>query len=198
MKKIISFLLVFLMAVNLIACSNSPSSSASENNNQSDSSNEKIEVEKEVFDVTITLPASLVGEVTQEELDADMAEGKVYSAVVNEDGSVTYTMSKSQHKILMSEMAEEIESSLSEMVASEEFPNFTKIDVNDDYTHFTVTTKSEKLDFAESFSVLGFYMLGGIYSAFNGDTDTVITVDFVNADSGEIISSASSDEMSKE
>ena len=79
------------------------------------------------------------------------------------------------------------------MTGSEEFPNITNIETNDDFTVFTVTTKSTELSLSESFSVMGFYMYGGMYGAFNGaDPDTFdVRVDFVNADSGEIIDTAS-------
>ena len=44
----------------------------------------------------------------------------------------------------------------------------------------------------ESFSTMAFYMYGGMYNIFNGTEVDNIHVDFVNADSGEIISSSDS------
>ena len=61
-----------------------------------------IEVEKELFDVTVTVPADYVGDATQEELSKE-AEANGYKIVLNDDGSATYTMSKSQHKKMMDE-----------------------------------------------------------------------------------------------
>ena len=80
----------------------------------------------------------------------------------------------------------------------EDYPNITSIEANDDFTSFTVTTKSTELDFAESFSVLAFYIYGGMYNQFNGTPVDNVHVDFVNADSGEIISSADSKDLAEE
>lgn len=153
-----------------------------------------IEVDKGIFDVTINVPAEYMGETTQEELD-EKATAIGYKVVLNDDGSATYTMSKGQHKKMMAEMTESFKTSLNEMVESENYPNFTNIKANADFTNFTITTKSTELDMAESFSTLGFYMYGAIYNIYNGTAVDNIHVDFVNADSGEIISSADSKNM---
>ena len=81
------------------------------------------------------------------------------------------------------------------MVGSDDYPNFTDIKANSDFTNFTVTTTSTELDMAESLSIMTFYLDGGMYSIFNGTDVDNIHVDFVNADSGEIISSSDSSEM---
>lgn len=154
-----------------------------------------IEVEKELFEVTMTLPADFVGDTTQEALDA-LAEEKGYQSIVlNDDGSATYTMTKKQHEELLKETADSINQSLSEMIGSESYPNITDIQANDDFTSFTVTTKSTKLDLGESFSVMAFYMYGGFYAICDGKEVGNIHVDFVNADTGEIISSSNSSEI---
>lgn len=153
-----------------------------------------VEVEKELFDVTLTIPADYVEATTQEELD-EAAKEYGYTAILNEDGSATYTMSKSQHKKMMEDFTSNIQESLDKMVGSEEYPNITSVTANSDFTTFTVTTKNEEPDLAESFSIMAFYMYGGMYNIFNGTEVDNIHVDFVNADSGEIISSSDSNNM---
>ena len=185
MKKMMALFLALTLVLGLSACGGEKHSNESG----------KVEVEKELFDVEITLPADLMEGTTQEELDESVAGGMYHAASLNEDGSVTIEMSKRQHRKCMEEMAADLEQSLQEMVGSEEYPSFTAVEAEKDYTHFTITTTSQELDLQESFSVLGFYMMGGMYAIFNGDSEPVITVDFVNADSGEIISSASSADL---
>ncbi len=51
---------------------------------------------------------------------------------------------------MMAELRANIDSSLAELSGSEEYPNFTDIKTNDNYTEFTITTSSIELDFAES------------------------------------------------
>lgn len=154
-----------------------------------------VEVDEGLFEVELLIPADFVGEKTQEELDAIAAESGYKSITLNEDGSATYVMTKKQHKEMMNEMSVSLNESLAELIGSENYPNFTDIKANDDFTEFTITTKSVELDLNESFSVLAFYMYGGMYNAFNGTTVDNIHVEFINADSGEVISSADSENM---
>lgn len=151
-----------------------------------------IEVDENLFSVELTIPADFVGETTQEELDSIATEKGFKSIVLHDDGSATYTMTKAQHKEMMDEMADSINSSLAEMVGSENYPNFTGIKTNDNFTEFTITTKSTELDMSESFSVITFYMYGGMYNIFNGTPVDNVSVTFINADSGEVISSSNS------
>ena len=154
-----------------------------------------VEVEKELFDVTITIPADFIGDATQEELTEQAEENGFQSITLNEDGSATYVMTKSQHKKLMEETATSLNTQLKELVGSEDYPNFTDIKANSDFTKFTVTTTSTQLDFTESFSTMIFYMYGGLYAVFSGDTVDNIHVDFINAESGDIIYSSDSSDM---
>ena len=154
-----------------------------------------VEVDEGLFEVELLIPADFVGEKTQEELDTIAAESGYKSITLNEDGSATYVMTKKQHKEMMDEMSVSLNESLAELIGSENYPNFTDIKANDDFTEFTITTKSVELDLNESFSVLAFYMYGGMYNAFNGTTVDNIHVEFINADSGEVISSADSENM---
>lgn len=154
-----------------------------------------IDVDKGIFDVTLTIPADFAGDVTQEQLDETAKENGYQSATLNSDGSVTYVMTKAQHKEMLSGVKESINQTLNEMVGSEDYPNITAITANEDFTAFTVTTKNDEPDLAESFAVMGFYMYGGMYAIFSGDEVDNIHVDFINKATGEIISSADSSEM---
>lgn len=200
MKKVIAAVMSMVLVLGLAACGtkptdasagNSNSNSAIEANSENSEPKQNLEVEKELFDVRITLPADIVGEITQEQLDEE--SDNFHSATLNEDGSVTFVMSKKQHKELIQELADEINKVLAEMPGSEEYPDITKVEANDDFTVFTVTTKSTEISFSESIAALGFYMYGGIYGTFNdADPDNFdVRVDFINADSGEIIDSTS-------
>lgn len=214
-KKIISLVMAFMVVLSSTACGANTSDSKSEkkvSEEEIESSNKKpeeasdeiidseleslgeIEVEKELFDVNITIPAEFMEGKTQEDLDASASEYG-YRAVLNDDGTATYTMTKSQHKALMDDYSKQLNEELQAMVGSEEYPNFTEITSNDNFTNFTVKTTSTELSLEESFSVLAFYMYGGIYGVFNGTTVDNIHVDFVNSDSGEIIESADSSNM---
>lgn len=153
-------------------------------------------VEAGLFNVKLTVPAEYVEDgMTQEMLDEQVKESKMKEAKLNEDGSVTYTMSKSQHKELMKGIKEGIDAGLSELENSEDYPSFVKIEANGDYTKYTVTVNTDELSLAESLSVLGFYLLSGTYHAFNGTQVDNVCVQFVNEATGEVIQEANSRDM---
>ncbi|MFT4007368.1 MAG: hypothetical protein QM683_17725 [Lacrimispora sp.] len=156
-----------------------------------------VDVEKGVFNVELNIPADFVGKQTQEDLNELCKEKGYKSITLNDDGSATYVITKQQHKEMMEEIKNSIDSSISEMIGSEDYPNYTDITTNDNFTDFTITTKSTELDMAESFSVLGFYMYGGMYNIFNGTAVDNVSVTFINADSGEVISTSNSKDMSE-
>lgn len=154
-----------------------------------------VEVDKGLFNVTLTIPKDFIGDTTQEKLDDAVKEKGYKSATLNSDGSVTYVITKEQHKEMIDAVKKSIDDSLAEMKGSEDYPNITNVAANSDYTSFTITTKNEEPDLSESFAVMGLYMLGGMYGIFSGKTVDNVHVDFVNDASGKIISSADSKDM---
>lgn len=158
--------------------------------------NQEINVkEKNNNNVELVIPSDFVDATTQEELDNIVKEKDFISAKLNKDGSATYVITKSKHKELMKEISEEINISLSELISSEEFPNITDIKANNDFTNFLLTTTSTELSLEETLSVIVFYTYGGMYNVFNGTPVDNVHIDFINADSGDIIDSFNSADM---
>ena len=152
------------------------------------------------MNVEITIPAESAEYYgfsfeSQEEADAYAKEQGFKSATLGDDGSVTIVMSKSQHKKTMEELNKTIDEAFQEMIGSEDYPNITAVEHNDNYTEIKVTTESEELSLNESFSTLAFYIYGGMYNAFNGTPVDNIHVDFINEASGEVIDSFDSENM---
>lgn len=180
------------LALCLTACSGGTASSAaawSDAAASTSASEDGLNVEKNLFSVTLTYPASMVDEgTTQDSLNDEIKDiDGIKSATLNEDGSVTYIMTKAYHKQIVDDMAQTIDESMAEMVGSEDYPNFTNVEANEDYTVFTVTTKSKALSLDESLSLLQFYTEGAFYSVVSGNGADSIHVDFVNTDTGEVI-----------
>lgn len=217
-KRFLSGLLVCSLVFSLTGCKkddkkDSGSASAAPdivvvnetngNNATADSSTEKdaldligdMNVEREIFDVKLTIPKDYVEGETQESLDAKAKDAGWKSATLNADGSVTYEMSKKQHKVMMDELADNINTQLNDMCGSDDYPNYVSITASDNFTNFKVVSKSSELGLTESISVLGFYMFGGMYNVFNGTTVDNIHIDFVNEATGEIFNSADSKNM---
>ena len=203
-RKIVALLLVgaFLFSGCGSAAQQNSSAPKEENTSVSDESSDvsaigDVDVDKGVFNVTVTVPAEFIGETTQEELDASAKEGG-YKVTLNDDGSATYVMTKKQHKQLMQGCADSINSSLSEMIGSEDYPNITDVTANSDFTNYTITTTNSEPDLDETIAALSLYMMSGMYYAFNGTSIDNVHIDFVNANSGEVISSSDSSDLASD
>lgn len=190
------------MQAEVSPASESPdrSSAQSETQDTSGQSSQSFNVEKHsgtLFSsgtVEITIPSDYIGEnITQEELDAKVEQTDGFkSATLNADGSVTYVMTESCHKKLMQDMAEQIDSSLADIVGSADYPNVIAIDSSDDYTKFTVTLSSDSVTLQDSLMTLVFYMSGGLYHYFStGEPVDNINVRFVDQ-SGNLLQEANS------
>lgn len=207
MRRISALVIACAMILSLAGCGGGASSATASSasvaaSSSSAASSEANDISKDegLFNVTIVYPADYVSGATQEQLDQEVTEsdGGIQSATLNEDGTATYVMTKAYHDKLLRDMADSINSELNAMVGSEDYPSFTAVQANDDFTVFTVTTTASELDLNEAFSVMGFYMYGGIYGIVAGEQPENIHVDFVNADTGEIIESADSSDAGSE
>ena len=191
---VLALAIVILIAALSLLKSNPADESISDDSGSSSSELDSlgdIDVDRNLFDVTITLPAEYAEGMSQEELD-EAAESEGYQAVLNDDGSITYTMTKAQHAKMMEDLKASLEESMASMVGSEEYPDITSVTANEDYTEFTITTKNSEVSFAESFGSLALFTYSGIYHIFDGTPVDNIHIDYVNATTGEIIESSDS------
>ncbi len=160
----------------------------------SDSSNEvdidaigDASVDPGLFDVELTIPAYILCNATQEQLDQLAKDNGYKSATLNSDGSATYVMTKSQHKEMMDGIREDIKESLAEMTTSEDTPSIVKIEANDDYTQYKVFLNTEEVSASEEMSTIALYFYSGMFHVFNGTEPGNVNIQFVNETTGEII-----------
>lgn len=209
MKRLVALTAAVALALSLAACSTAPSTADTPAETPAPtaapttepdiplqeaadaiSTAEQIEVEDNLFDVTLTLPADYASDITEEEIAQQVADGKVHTGTLNDDGSVTYTMSKAQHTALLESIAAELRSTLDDMIGSTDYPNLTAIETNDDFTDFTVytTTQPGAVGLSDEMSVLIYYTCGKMYGIVSGQEPDNIHVDILNAESGELVS----------
>src|SRR5690606_22664325 len=153
------------------------------------SQNENIEVDKGLLNVEITLPADMFEGEDIEQVIADAKEDGVKEVIQNEDGSLTYKMSKAKHKEMMKEMETSINETIEDMKTSEEYPSIKDITHNKDFTEFTViVNKSEFENGWDGFAVFGLGISGAYYQLFNGvsEEDYKITISLQDEATGEV------------
>lgn len=192
------FILILGTMLTLASCGNAKD--VSKENATVSPSTQTVEVDENLFDVTITLPNSFFEslDTTAEEAVKNQEEsGSNFKSVkLNDDQSVEITMTKSDYKKMMKEMKSNVEKSLQEIVDNtEDFPNIINIESNDEFTEFTVTLEDGTVGLADSMVCLGLYLYGGIYQVFTPEQKMIVEITFVDKE-GNVVDTASYDESS--
>lgn len=148
----------------------------------------EIEVDRGLLSVEVTIPASLVEEADVDGLVNEFADDgiSISDARRNADGSVTYRMSRADHRRLLSSLREGIGESFEDV--SSDFPSVRSIDFNTDLTRFSLTV--DRAAFENSFDGFVIFLplfAAGIYAAFDGrDPEGMrIEIDYVDASTGQ-------------
>jgi hypothetical protein len=173
-------------ALLLAGCGDEKESEATK---EEQSSGESVNVEKGLLNVEVTLPANFFEGETEEEIVAGAKEEGISEAVVNEDGSVTYKMSKSKHKEMMKELEDGIVEMIKEVVESGDYPSIKEISYNKDFDEFDVKVDRAAYENSlDGFAILGLIMGSSYYCAFDGVSpeEMKITFNVVDVNTGEV------------
>ncbi|GAE29783.1 hypothetical protein [Halalkalibacter hemicellulosilyticus] len=165
MKKYVSLFMVAMLVSIIAACSQGASN------------------------VEITIPASfLEGEDVESAIEEAKAEG-IEEVEENEDGSLTYIMSKSTHDELMEEIEASLQESIEEMKTSEDFVSISDVSANSAFSEFTVVVDQEMYENSfDGFAILGLAIGGLYYQLFDGvdPEQYAVTVQLEDEQSGEV------------
>ena len=147
-----------------------------------------IDVDTGLFDVTITLPASFFEDSPDFDPETYNEEQGYKKTVINEDGSVSITMSKTKHNELMAETKSSIDQSFMELIEAEDTPYIKAVTSSNGYK--TVTVDVEKEAYESSFDLtpllIGFSAM--LYQQIDG-ADLHCEVIIRDYDTGEVLSS---------
>ncbi|SHR48487.1 Uncharacterised protein [Mycobacteroides abscessus subsp. abscessus] len=171
MKNFMIMMTVIIFTL-LTGCSSSDTSKVADKENsgatEQEPTNEAVEVDKGLLNVEVTLPASMF---EGEDVDASIAEVEKegVKATKNEDGSVTYKMSKSKHKEMMKELETGIIESVADMKNNEDFVSIQEITYNKSFSEFTMVVDQATYENSmDSFVIFGLGLSGMYYQLFNG------------------------------
>jgi PBP1b-binding outer membrane lipoprotein LpoB len=171
MKKILTVLAALIL---LTACSSEVASKK-----ESAKKDESVEVDKKLFNVEVTLPASMFENESLETIKADAKENGIKDVTQNEDGSITYKMSKSTHKKMLKDIADSIDETIEETKTSEDFVSIKDIKHNDSFSEFTMIVEKEKYENSmDAFATMSLGMSGMMYQMYDGvsEDDYFVTV----------------------
>ena len=180
-------------ALLLTACGGENEKATEQEKETEENAGESLSVDKGILNVDVTLPASFFADSTEEEIIAGAKESGITEAVVNEDGSVTYTMSKSKHKEMMKEMKESVVSTIDEVVNSGDYTSIKDISYNKSFTEFDVKVNRQQYEGSfDGFAILGLVMSSAYYNAFDGKSgeDLQIVFNMIDETTGETYDTA--------
>lgn len=150
---------------------------------------EPVDIAEESADITLNIPAKWLGEdITQEYVDGQVQESGCKSGTLNEDGSVTYVMTKKQHKKITDDLEKGIEELIESRMSLSGGKKYVSITANDDYTEFVVVMSVDKTDSYDFATDIGFSYLSKLYSVFRGEGEKPVTIKYVNEDTNSVIS----------
>ena len=142
--------------------------------------------------VTVVIPTVYEEVKTQAEADEIREKNGYKSVVLEENGSLTIVMTKSQHNELISNFRTSVDKGISEIIGAGGGSSIEKIEYNEDYSIFTVTVTEEEIGIVERQAADELIMYGALYHVYTGNDAERIRVDYVNAQSGEVIETADS------
>ena len=154
-----------------------------------------VQVENGVMTVSLNVPADLAQNITQEIIDAGI--GTQYQAAFrNQDGSITYKMTKEQHQAMLEQLAVSFDNSLQEMIDDEKY-TISNITRNNDFTVFDISLDGAEPSVSDSFAAFSLYMYGELYGVFNGNRPEHVIVNYLDSN-GNLIDSDDSATMNQQ
>lgn len=153
-----------------------------------------IESDSHLLTVEVTLPAS-VDDATDADLEELRKDPGYVSIVRNSDNSITYVMTKDKQKELLNKLETRWSDFAANTPGSSDYPNVTKLEVNNDFSKFTITVKAtnkDEIGVPEIALASVFYSFGGAYRGYSCDADTSVTVEYVCDSTGEVIATGNS------
>ena len=154
-----------------------------------------VQVENGVMTVSLNVPADLAKNIRQETIDAGI--GTQYQAAFrDQDGSITYKMTKEQHQAMLEQLAVSFDNSLQEMIDDEKY-TISNITRNNDFTVFDISLDGAEPTVSDSFAAFSLYMYGELYGVFNGNRPEHVIVNYLDSN-GNLIDSDDSATMNQQ
>ncbi len=153
-----------------------------------------IESDENLTNIEVTLPDT-IDESTDEELETRRTEDGYISITRNDDNSITYVMTREKQQELLSKLETRFKEFAETTPGSADYPNVTKLDVNEDFSVFTITTTAtnkDEISLSETILASVFYSFGGAYRGYACESDTSVTVNYICDSTGELIASGNS------
>lgn len=195
MKGIPWLISVLLLSLVVAACGGNESEKSQEDDQKSDEAeassadNESVKVDKGLLNVEVTFPASFFEDEDYSHVEDQAKADGVGEVIKNDDGSVTFKMSKATHQELLTEAEEGINEFIEELKTNAEFESIEDVTANSTYSEFSLVVNQETFENSlDRFAALGLGIQGLYYQLFDGvnPDDYEVTISLESTDTGEV------------
>ncbi|WP_432702910.1 hypothetical protein [Lysinibacillus sphaericus] len=196
MKKILVLPLLLLFGIIFAGCSADSEKESGDKKEVAADTTEKtsvskpLKVDKELLNVEVTIPADFFEGEDIDTVIADAKDEGIQEVIKNDDGSLTFRMSESQHKEILNDMEEEIIVFIEEIKTDEEITSIKDISYNNTYSELTLLVNPEELENTLDVDAsVDLVLMGMFYQLFNGvdPAKNKVTVTYKNESNGEVI-----------
>lgn len=205
MKKLTTLILALTLSFTIVGCGakDNPDSTKDDITTETDdTSKEKIDDDQK--NVSVTLPESFLNLKEGEELDSQQikegarAQGMV-DAIINNDNTFTYIMTKEKHTEMTSEFESNINNTIESILNNDEIKSYVDIKANDDFTEFDVfVIEDDYRGSTDGIALLGLAHDTMVYQTFTGTERYKTTMVLINDDTKETIETFKFPEMMDE
>ena len=148
-----------------------------------------VAVDEGLFNVTITLPASYFEDLTDFDPEVYTKEQGFKKTIVNDDGSISITMSKSKHDELMAVMKETLDESFAQLIEAENTLYIKAITSDDEYKTVIVDVNKEGYESAFDLTPLLIGISAMMYQQYNGTSELHCEVIIRDIETGDTLNS---------
>lgn len=185
MKKIFALLLIFLTVFSFTACGGSSDGDGTEG---------VLHTEEGVSYVEVTLDGSFFDGMTAEDIFSDADEQGYAGCRINDDDSVTYTMTEEKRQDVLDHYKAGADEVIGQLFEGEgKVETFIAIDYKVDYSEINIFVDASNYSDEDAEEVRDFYEYGVYYQAFSGiDWDEIdVVVNFIDDSNGDVLNTVS-------
>ena len=151
--------------------------------------------------VQVTLPASLFQSLSQEDIEEAAKKDGFESCTINEDGTVTYTMTAQKQQEMKDQLKQSFVTSINNLMKDKSVPaSYVNVEYNDNCSIIDVYVNPSAYKQTDTSFALGMFLPGVYYQCFAGtDVNKVdVIINFINKNTKEPIETASFKRMMRE
>lgn len=128
--------------------------------------------------ISLTVPSYFATDATQDKLNETAQELGYEAMTLDEEGNITYIITKEQHQEMISNLRMGIDNALQGMVGKGAFKKISSIEANEDMTYIKVVLNSKSIDTNTSLSLIQLKSYSTMYYVFSGNFDSQLTVEY--------------------